>query len=51
MASLTALADFAEAFPKHRTLEVEDAIERGREFLLSLQRNDGSWYGSWACCL
>lgn len=50
MASLTALVDFKEAFPKHRTNEVQHAITKGRGFLKSIQRDDGSWYGSWACC-
>jgi hypothetical protein len=25
-------------------------MQRGRDFLLSIQRLDGSWYGSWAVC-
>ena len=24
--------------------------DRGRKFLLSIQREDGSWYGSWGVC-
>jgi len=50
MASLTALADFAEKFPDHRTDDVRRSIDKGRAFLKSIQRDDGSWYGSWACC-
>ena len=50
MASLTALVDFHEAFPNHRADEIVHAIAKGKDFLLSLQREDGSWYGSWACC-
>jgi squalene/oxidosqualene cyclase-like protein len=50
MASLTALAEFQEFFPKHRSQEISFAIRRGRSFLKSIQRGDGSWYGSWACC-
>jgi squalene/oxidosqualene cyclase-like protein len=26
------------------------AVRAGGEFLRSIQRADGSWYGSWACC-
>jgi len=50
MASMTALAHFHEKFPHHRTTEIIFAIHRGREFMKSIQRDDGSWYGSWACC-
>lgn len=50
MASLTALADFAEHFPDHRTDDIRRSICKGRSFLRSIQRDDGSWYGSWACC-
>ena len=50
MASLTALSEFHEAYPKHRPDEIRHALDKGREFLKTLQREDGSWYGSWACC-
>lgn len=50
MASLTSLADFQEKFPHHRTKEIAFAIRRGGDFMKSIQREDGSWYGSWACC-
>ena len=43
MASLTALAEFHEKFPHHRTKEVTFAIRRGGEFMKSIQREDGSW--------
>ena len=44
MASLTALADFHEKYPDHRTSEIKRAIQRGAEFMKSIQREDGSWY-------
>jgi squalene/oxidosqualene cyclase-like protein len=50
MASLTALVEFAHEFPDYRRDEIRHAIAKGRDFLKSLQRKDGSWYGSWACC-
>jgi len=50
MASLTALADFHAHYPSHRTKEIKAAIKRGKEFMEKIQRPDGSWYGSWACC-
>ena len=50
IASLCCLIDFREQFPTHRRSEVDRAIERGRQFVRDIQRPDGSWYGSWACC-
>ena len=43
MASLTALVDFHEKFPDHRPTEITFAIQRGAEFIKSIQRKDGSW--------
>jgi len=50
MAALTALAEFHEENPTHRVHEIKNSIELGRKFIKSIQREDGSWYGSWACC-
>jgi cycloartenol synthase len=50
MAALTALVDFREHYPDHRSKEIKHAISKGSDFLKSIQRPDGSWYGSWACC-
>jgi cycloartenol synthase len=50
MASLTALVDFQELHPEHRVEDIKHSIDKGRAFLKSIQRSDGSWYGSWACC-
>ena len=50
MASLSAIYAFHEAFPTHRAKEVKAAIAAGRKFIKSIQRPDGSWYGSWGCC-
>ena len=49
-AAVTALVDFSMAFPSHRADEVSSSIQAGAEFLRSVQRADGSWYGSWGCC-
>jgi squalene/oxidosqualene cyclase-like protein len=49
-ASLCCLVDFKQQFPNHRTSEVNQAIKLGRSFVRAIQRPDGSWYGSWACC-
>lgn len=50
MATLTALYEFHERYPEHRATEILHAIEKGKNFLKTIQRSDGSWYGSWACC-
>lgn len=50
MASLSAVYAFHQAYPAHRTREVQEAIAAGRRFIKSIQRADGSWYGSWGCC-
>ena len=50
MASLSAVYMFHQNFPQHRTSEVKAAIDAGRKFIKSIQRADGSWYGSWGCC-
>lgn len=44
---------FARAFPSHPRVasgELDRAVARGKQFIVSIQRADGSWYGSWACC-
>jgi lanosterol synthase/cycloartenol synthase len=50
MAALTGLVEFHERFPEHRSTEIQQSVRRGNEFFKSIQRDDGSWYGSWACC-
>ena len=30
--------------------QIVNAIAAGRNFIESVQRPDGSWYGSWGCC-
>jgi len=50
MASMTGLAMFHDMFPGHRSKEIHTALQRGRSFMKRIQRPDGSWYGSWACC-
>jgi len=49
-ACITALKYFADALPYHRSAEVLNAIQAGRRFIKSIQRHDGSWYGSWGVC-
>ena len=49
-ASLQALARFNQRYPTHRVQDIKGSLHNGRKFLLSIQRSDGSWYGSWAIC-
>lgn len=49
-ASITALKQFSKAVPSYRPDEVARSIKRGGAFLKSIQRYDGSWYGSWGVC-
>eukprot|EP01038_Epipyxis_sp_PR26KG_P008554 gene8554-11560_t len=49
-ACITALIAFRHSFPNYKTNETIKSIKSGVKFLKSIQRNDGSWYGSWGCC-
>eukprot|EP00597_Dinobryon_sp_UTEXLB2267_P004200 CAMPEP_0170065056 /NCGR_PEP_ID=MMETSP0019_2-20121128/5292_1 /TAXON_ID=98059 /ORGANISM="Dinobryon sp., Strain UTEXLB2267" /LENGTH=828 /DNA_ID=CAMNT_0010271841 /DNA_START=1237 /DNA_END=3723 /DNA_ORIENTATION=- len=49
-ACITALKDFASAVPNHRAAELLQAMQAGGQFLKTIQRADGSWYGSWGNC-
>lgn len=48
--SIQGLAAFRARHPGHRRAQVDTAIERGAQFIESIQRADGSWYGSWGVC-
>jgi cycloartenol synthase len=48
--SITALCKFREFYPTYRQGEVNRAISRGITYIKSIQRHDGSWYGSWGVC-
>lgn len=49
-ACMTAMCAFRKRVPGHRSGEISTALRRGRRFIESIQRSDGSWYGSWAVC-
>jgi len=49
-ACVQALAAFRARHPGTKDAAIGAAIARGREFLLSIQRADGSWEGSWGIC-
>lgn len=49
-ATMQGLAKFRKEFPEYRSADIEAAMRRGEKFIRSIQRTDGSWYGSWAVC-
>ena len=49
-ACITGLSTFSKEMPTYRTHEVLHVIQAGRRFIKSIQRRDGSWYGSWGNC-
>ncbi|MBE2247880.1 MAG: terpene cyclase/mutase family protein [Candidatus Competibacteraceae bacterium] len=49
-ASMQALAVFATHNPHIYTNEIKSSLQQGAAFIRSIQRNDGSWLGSWAVC-
>lgn len=49
-ACIRALSKFRQNYPGVLREEIDEAVMRGREFLLSKQKADGSWYGSWGVC-
>lgn len=49
-ACIQGMVKFLHYFPNHKKQELETSIRRGMDFILGQQREDGSWYGSWAVC-
>lgn len=49
-AAIQALASFKKLHPGHRKEEIETCIRKAASFIESIQKPDGSWYGSWAVC-
>ncbi|CAI7729429.1 unnamed protein product, partial [Closterium sp. NIES-54] len=49
-ASIQALTAFTRVHPDYRADDIEQAIWKARGFLVDIQRDDGSWYGSWGVC-
>lgn len=43
-ACITALAAFAKEYPYYREDDVRECIRRARAYIVSTQREDGSWY-------
>ncbi|KAF0925109.1 hypothetical protein E2562_015392 [Oryza meyeriana var. granulata] len=49
-AAVQALTAFKKLYPGHRRSEIENCISKASGFIESIQKSDGSWYGSWAVC-
>jgi squalene cyclase len=44
------LVKFKSEFPSVKTKKINQALKKGKRFIRKSQRDDGSWYGSWAVC-
>ena len=42
-ACITALAAIRHRYPGHRASEMEKALNRGRKYVIGVQKADGSW--------
>ncbi|KAJ5622152.1 terpene synthase [Penicillium herquei] len=49
-AVVTALSLFRRHFPEYRSSEIDRAIGRAVNWIISEQRPNGGWYGSWGVC-
>lgn len=49
-ACVQALSVFASHYPDLFKNRIKTSIDRGASFIRSIQREDGSWLGSWAVC-
>jgi squalene/oxidosqualene cyclase-like protein len=49
-ACMQALAAFAARWPDYRRADIDQAMRRAKAYVLSKQRSDGGFYGSWGVC-
>lgn len=49
-AVLLGLTAFRKFHPEYRAQEIERCLKKAVQFIKSVQRADGSWYGSWGIC-
>eukprot|EP00177_Eucheuma_denticulatum_P001476 GFKZ01002649.1.p1 GENE.GFKZ01002649.1~~GFKZ01002649.1.p1 ORF type:complete len:735 (+),score=83.88 GFKZ01002649.1:52-2256(+) len=49
--SMKGIAAFRNEYPDHPLIpQINTSLERGKKYIESIQREDGSWYGSWGVC-
>ncbi|XP_030462926.1 beta-amyrin synthase-like isoform X1 [Syzygium oleosum] len=48
--SIQALLLFRKLHPGHRKKEIDKFIVNATQFILDIQKPDGSWYGNWGIC-
>ncbi|KAF8310084.1 terpene synthase [Clavulina sp. PMI_390] len=48
--AISALSVFKQFYPDYRRADVENVIRRALNYIHSVQRPDGSWFGSWGIC-
>ncbi|KAJ4839943.1 Cycloartenol synthase 2 [Turnera subulata] len=49
-AVIQGLQSFRKLYPGYRQQDIEACITKAANFIESIQRPDGSWYGSWGVC-
>ncbi|XP_075463510.1 lanosterol synthase isoform X2 [Ascaphus truei] len=49
-AVMQALKHFQEKYPEHRAREIRETLQSGLCYCRKVQREDGSWEGSWGVC-
>ncbi|XP_065881553.1 cycloartenol synthase 2-like [Euphorbia lathyris] len=49
-AAIKGLRTFNKIYPTYREKEIEVCIFKAANFIETIQRPDGSWYGSWGVC-
>nr|ODN91514.1 lanosterol synthase [Cryptococcus depauperatus CBS 7855] len=47
---LSALKYFSKIDPSYRPSEIQQTVDRALHYIHSIQKPDGSWYGSWGIC-
>ncbi|KAJ9088502.1 Lanosterol synthase (Oxidosqualene--lanosterol cyclase) [Entomophthora muscae] len=49
-AVLLGLTTFRKFYPDYRAEDIKTAQQKAVDYIKSIQREDGSWYGSWGIC-